>query len=374
MTKNTNTTSDDVRVSVASIYSDLLEKRKLEREDKEEKKRQEKEAMQQAEEEQKLNDDGTKRTKKERRESELDNWKEVIVGLVGDDLEYTTPKGSKKKYKKWIDDEAGQNVVLAAKPKKIKKQNFQKQFDPELNMLKSIVTDQNRFTADLQKRFNIAVGPATKDCPMPNKTLVELASVINAGRGNSLGVLREVGNLKKTIADLYMKQKKLDADTSSSGFNTQDIGLMGSNIASNIFGDDSSFTSQSQQSYAPSNHGAPMSTAQSQQSPSSPQEYSQTPQTIGQPSFQIEAFDPNTWGGPEIAVDSMVKYECIPHEVIVEMNKNDNTTRFKAIRTDTGIELPDYPVPTSDVSKLKINETDNTVKGEFDEIYRLSVV
>lgn len=371
MSKTTNTTSEDVRASVAYLYSDLLEKRRLEREAKEAQQREEREAKRQAKEAAKLAEDGTKKSKKERHQEELDNWKEVIVGLTGDDLEYSTPKKSKKKYKKWIDDEEGQNVVLTAKPKKVKKQNFQKQFDPELSMLKTIVADQNRFNADLQKRFNIAAGPATKDAQIPNKTVVELASVINAGRQNSLGFLREVGNLKKTIADLYMKQKKLDADTAGGGFNTQDIGLMGSSIASSIFGDDQPSVTPSVATTptAPGtmpNNVAPVATAVA--TPVYPQG-GPVVQTV-----QAVPFDPDSWDGPSLSSDSMAMYECIPHDVVVELNQSNGATRFKAIRRDNGEEIPNYPVPTSDISKLSVNEVDKTVKGEFDEVYKLEVV
>lgn len=367
MTKNTNTTEEDIRVSMASIYSDLLEKRRLEREAREEKKQQEREAKLKAKVENNSNDDDIKKTKKEKRAAEIDNWKEVIIGLTGDDLEYSEPKKKKKKYSKWIDDEDGQNTILTAKPKKEKKKNYQKQFDPELNMLKTLVADQNRFTTDLQKRFNIAAGPATKDSQLPNKTLVELASVINAGRQNSLGVLREVGNLKKTIADLYMKQKKLDADTSGGGFNTTDIGLMGSNIASSIFGDEQSFVSPPPYSNAPQTSSQQSMSVQTQSS-----QAAQTPiQIFGE--VKVEEFNPDTWDGPQICDANMVNFETIPHEVVVEMNKSTGSTRFKAINTETGQEIPNYPVPTSDISRLKVNENDKTVKGEFDEVYKLEI-
>lgn len=372
-----NTTSEDVRVSISSLYSDLLEKRRIEREEHEEQKRAEREEREREKEEKKINEDGTKKSKKERRESELENWKEVIIGLTGDDLEYITPKKSKKKYKKWIGDEEGENTVLVAKPKKVKKKNYSKEFEPEVNMLKSIVADQNRFTADLQKRFNNAVGPATKDAPMPNKTLVELASTINSGRANSLGILREIGNLKKSIADLYMKQKKLDADLGGTGNNigSQDLTLMGSSVASRIFGDDTFSGSASPVNIQPNTTSSmePMSTSNTS--------YSQTPVTTmpnnsnGEiPTIRVESFDPSTWEGPKLETDSMVQFENIPHEVIVEMDSSTGSSRFKAINTSTGKEIDGYPVPVQDLNKLKFNTQDKIVKGEFDESYKLEII
>ena len=77
-------------------------------------------------------------------------------------------------------------------------------------MLKNIVAEQNRFNADLQRRYSNAAGPNTRDAMPLNKNLVELAAVINSGRSNSLSLLREIGSIKKSISDLYMKQAKLD--------------------------------------------------------------------------------------------------------------------------------------------------------------------
>ena len=120
--KVVNTTENDVRTSVASLYSGLIEKRKQEQEERDEQKRIAREEREKEKEAKKLNEDGTKKSKKERRQEELDNWKEIIIGLTGDDLEYSKPTKKKKKYKKWIDGK--DNVELTTKPKKKKKKNY----------------------------------------------------------------------------------------------------------------------------------------------------------------------------------------------------------------------------------------------------------
>jgi len=378
MSKNVNNTSEEVRASVASIYSELLSKRKQEKEAKEEQKRIERELRQQEKEEKKYNEDGTKLSKKERREAEFDNWKEIIVGLTSDDLEYSSsPKKNKKKYKKWIDDEQD-TPILTAKPKKNKKKNYNKEFAPELQMLKTIVADQNKFTADLQKRFNIMAGPATKDAMPPNKTMVELASAINAGRSNSLGVLKEIGNLKKVIAELYIKQRKEELDKGAGSLSNMDLGLMGSNIASSIFSDDlmapispvqtvPGNTSPTYINEVPINN-SPMVVQGTTQVVNN----NQTVTTSNIPQFQ--EFDPSTWDPDGINVNPSVQYESIPHHIVVEMNKATNDLRFKAIHDETGEELPECPVPTYDTRNLKINEKDLIAKGQFDETYKLQVI
>lgn len=126
--KVVDTTSNDVRSSVSSIYADLLERRQADREVRLAKKAQEREEREREKEDKKLKDDGTKLSKKERRQAELDSWKEIVVGLTGDDLEYSSPKKKKKKYRKWIDDDAEANAMLSPKPKKHKKRNYNKEF------------------------------------------------------------------------------------------------------------------------------------------------------------------------------------------------------------------------------------------------------
>lgn len=379
MSKNKNTMDTDVRVSVSSLYANLCKKRESERSAREEEKRLKKEAEAAEKESNSSSEKTPEVSKKERRQAEMDAWKEVIIGLTGDDLEYSKPKKSKKKYKKWIGEEDDIKITTE-KPKKIKKKNFNKEFEPEISMLKSIVADQNKFTNDLQKRFQNAAGPATKDAMPLNKNLVDLAANINASRSNSLGMLKAIGDLKRTIADLYMKQKKLDADTSGgSNFDSADLGLMGSGIASSLFGDSASYSTNNSVNSVIGQVSAPVNNTSIPASgyqltptavPASLAMYA-TPNT--ETDNVLKSFDPNSWDGPDIS-DSYVNYEAIPHEVVVEWHKNDNLARFKAIRTDNGEEIPNCPVPETDPAKLKFNESNMTVKGEFDEIYKLEIV
>lgn len=363
MAKKVNTTEEDVRASVSMLYSQLLDKRKAEREEREARKQEEKELRRKEKEEKRQqdleNEDKIlKMSKKERREAELESWRNVISGLTGDDLEYSKPKRKKKKYRKWIGEETG-NSISTEKPKKHKKRNYNKEFENELHMLKALVADQNKFTQDLQKRYQIMAGPNTKDAIPLNKTQVDLASAINASRANSLGVLREIGNVKKTIADLYMKQRKLDSELGSgvSDISTTDLGLLGSSVAASLFGD----TVSSQ----------PTTYSSSQQPASSPQP---SAPVVNANTFKAEEFDPASWnGGSTLGLDNSVRYESIPHSVVVEWHKDQDIARFKAVRDDTGEELVGCPVPTSDPSKLKFNEEEKTVRGEFDEIYKLEI-
>jgi len=381
MSKN-NHTEDDVKSSVHSIYSSLLEKRLQEREQKEIERMERQEKKREEKEKKNKKEDGTKLSKKEKRERDLDNWKEVLYGLTGDDLEYSDEKKRKKKYKKWISDDITSDITVA-KPKKPKKKNFQKEFNAELNMLKNLVADQNRFTIELQKRFQNMAGPNTKDAMPLNKTMVDLAAAVNASRSNSLGYLREIGNLKKNIADLYMRQKKLDSELggSSSVGDSNDLGLLGSSIASSLFGDTSSQFAQPPvqppvQQPMQSNVNITTSSGPDSYNPNGFYQVTGTRPNTPQASNSVLSnnFDPSTWDGPELDSSNSVIYENIPKKYVVEWHKDEDKARFKAINTNTGEEIIGCPTPEADPKRLVFNEKDKTVKGQFDEIYELEVM
>ena len=352
MKKVTDSTAEDVRSSVSSLYSSLLAKRQQMKEQEEQA-----EAERRAEKEKKyIREDGTKMSKKERRQLDYDNWKELVVSLTGDDLEYTNKgKKGKKKYPKWIDDET--DTITTVKQKKPKKKNYNKEFEPELNMLRSLVADQNKFTADLQKRFINAAGPATKDASPLTKNVVDLATAITSGRSNSLNMLREIGNLKKVIANLYMEQKKMEDKFGGNSQDTTDVGLLGSSIAASMFNNPVSYTE-------PSTSFAPVVT------PQQPVVQQQVPVNTAP---VIEEFDPNSWDGPQLS-NTFAATETIPHTIYVEKNNTTGTMRFVALRDDNGEELPGCCIPTTDPSTLVINEKENTVKGQFDEVYKIRTV
>ena len=352
MSTKVNDTTEKVEQSVTSIYSDLLKKRREIKEEKEEKKRLKKEA-----ENIEVEDvpEETPKTKKEKKEEAFKNWQTIIIGLTGEDLEYKPKRSNKKKYKKWIDDDI-ENIVLSAQKKKKKKKNYQKEFEPELNMLKNMVADQNRFTSDLQKRLNTMLGPNTKDSMPVNKTQVELASVINHSRSNALGVLREIGSVKKTIADLWFKQKKEDRDAGgASGFDTSDIGLMGSDIANELFGSVNNIQQNNNSivPIVPNDPTIPM-----------------VPTTNVAP-ISFPKFDPNNWDGAGLDVGSTA-FENIPKKIIVEWYKGEDKGRYKAIRLDDNTELIGCPLPKSKIKK--IDEQNKRATDEFDQIYDLEII
>lgn len=344
---------DGVLNSISSIYGAFIKKREdLKAEKKAEEEKKNEEIVEEVEEKPKL-------SKKEKREQAFKRWETVISELTGGDIDYEKPKSSKKKYRKWIDDEIG---PVVDKPKKKKKRNYNKEFAPELAMLKNIVAEQNRFNADLQRRYSNAAGPNTRDAIPLNKNLVELAAVINSGRSNSLSLLREIGSIKKSISDLYMKQAKLDADLGTGGgVDSTDLTLLGSSIMNNSI--DNVFAPNPSSSTIGTMQ--PASVSNPSIVPAAVQNQIVTPQSVS-------TFDPSTWGGMDHIDVTSAQFEAIPHTIVVEYYQNENKSRFKAIRNDTKEELPGCPLPTC---AIKTIDTKNRMaKDEFDQVYQLEIV
>ena len=393
MPKAKSTTEEDVRASVSSLYASLLSRRKqdaeqkrIEREAEKERRKAEKESEENSEE---AISEEEKLSKKERKKKELANWQQVIMGLTGEELEYSTEqkksKKKRKKYKQWISLPGESDSTPTKKQKKPKKKNYKKEFDPELTMLKTLVAEQNRFTSDLQRRFNNAAGPATKDAAPLSKTMVELASAINVSRGNALSTLRTIGDVKKTIAQLYHKQAEIDMKQGGKGGDdaSKDLGLFGSSVIQSLDQMDnpylapmpsvSSAPSAPAPQPTPMPGNPPMQTATTQVEPNPQIIPMRNPQPTPTPTsieLDIPEYDASQWGGPEITSKEML-YENIPHEIVVKRNPESGQMRFAAVSPGTDEEIPGCPVPSYDPNTRPVNEQDQRLKGHFDDSYRV---
>lgn len=375
---NAATSEADVRGSVSSLYANILNQRKADRAERHKAEEEAKAARKAEKEAAKYNENGERKTKKEQRDAEFEQWMSAIVGLTGDNLEYApTKKKGKKKYSKWIGDEIGD--PMKPKDKKPKKKNFRKEFQPEMNMLRTLLASQNRLGDELYRRFQNMAGPATKDAAPLNKTLVDMIATINTSRSNSLAYLNAISGIKKTVAELYFKQLKEEGkgDTSAA---TEDKAITGSRLASCMIGDNA---------YYPVAGGAPIiqQPGAAAVAASSPQPMVTDPmaiqaqsmipqgaQPVADPLADIQEFDPKTWDGEGLEVTPEIANEAIPHTVMLEWNRATGERRFVAVNDVTGEDMPGCPVPTSDPYQLKINEKDLTVKGEFDQSFKVRAI
>ena len=366
-----NDTAENVVVSIGGIYEEFLRKREAEKKAKKESRRADKEEeieekKDKKEEEQEEKD--RQKAKQEKIESDINSWQSIIVDLRGEDLEYKPKKKGKKKYKQWIgEDGEDMNIIKTSKPRKKKKQDFNKKFQPELDMLRKILADQNAFITDLQRRFKAAAGPATKDMTPLTKNLIDLINTLNNARGNSLGLLREISGVKKTIADLYNKQKEIERKYGSGNtYEGSDLGLMGSDLASSLFGPPTPYTPPTQgdtHSYVDTRTGNSINPFDTHNPTSNPYPDMRS---------SMSNFDPASWDGGGLDAGG-VYGESIPHSIVVEWHKAEDKARFKAIRDDSGEELHGIPgLPTCKVTKM--DEENKIAKDEFDQVYKLEII
>lgn len=289
-------------------------------------------------------------TKEEKIQANLNALESLAIEITGEDLEYDKKK-KKNKYKKWVmgDDDELNNIRV--KQIKKKKRNYEKEFEPHMNMLKNLLAEQNKFRTDLLKRFDLAAGPSNIRDAQMNKTIVDLATAISTAGNAALSTMREIGATKKTVAELYIKQRQMESKFG--GGDSQDVGLMGSDIASAILGRP---TSIPQQQYL---------------QPSQPQpSLNQLPVQLPQEITVSNNFDPSSWNQDSF-VSEHTKYEEIPHSFVVEWHPNEDKARFKAIDPD-GNELKGCPVPTFKIKN--IDPERKIARDDFEQIYPLEIV
>lgn len=85
--------------------------------------------------------------------------------------------------------------------------DFNKEFETEKALLNNLLIDQNNFVDTLQNQYNQLVGKKSYSRGI-TKNLTDLINDITQGRSTSLQIVDKTIALKKTIADLTMKQKK----------------------------------------------------------------------------------------------------------------------------------------------------------------------
>jgi hypothetical protein len=328
--KTSDDMSDQTSKAIGSIYKRILDERaaKKAKEDEEKALRKAAKAAEEKDTEE-VSEDGKPLTKAEKREKALSQWREIISNLTGDDLEYTSPKKRKKKYKQWLDQ--GENLVEGKKPKKKKKTNYKKEFAPELDMLKRQVDESKKFTDGLSRRYGIMVGPNVKDAMPLNKTQVEMASAVIASRNATLGILSRIVDVKKSAADLEMKRKKMKGGAGDGAGN--DMGLIGASIASDMY---RSSPGQSSNNWG---GGFSESTPSYPETPSPSQSFSPYPTFSGMPQQDFEEVDPSSMKIEGVTPDGYTLIENRNTEYVIERSRATGVDNVRIIDKDNGEDL-----------------------------------
>lgn len=80
---------------------------------------------------------------------------------------------------------------------------FKKEFAEELTLLYSLLDEVNKFNKELEKKYKAVEGSKTRGV---SKWSTELINSMLSAKTSKLQILKEISNIKKTIADLKIKQ------------------------------------------------------------------------------------------------------------------------------------------------------------------------
>lgn len=148
------------------------------------------------------NIDSQQKKKEAEEEKEADNWFRSMydsyedfsldrhVEIQGDLFNHKKKKKKKKKKDK-------ENDLI----------DYTKELDPEAALLTNLLVDQNRFTESLQKEYDY-IKSRKSSARGVTKQMTDLVENITDARSLSMQLVKEKINLKKTAAELNLKQKK----------------------------------------------------------------------------------------------------------------------------------------------------------------------
>ena len=138
-------------------------------------------------------------------DSDSDSWLNAItnIDILADER---ISNRHHKKIEGGIFARQGKNKKKKKK-KKTELIDYNKEFETEAALYRNLLQDQNRFTESLQKEYDRL--KSTKSSARGiSKTMTDLIENITQARGLSLQIVDKTVGLKKTTADLMMKQKK----------------------------------------------------------------------------------------------------------------------------------------------------------------------
>lgn len=117
--------------------------------------------------------------------------------------------------------------------------NYNKKFSKEMKQHHKLIRQQALYVDQLEKLFRATTGLGTSNPRQLTKTDVELASVLSQARGQLLQMINGVSSLKKTVADLQMKQwQKLTVSTGSVDVGGTSDDLRGSAVLKQLLSSD----------------------------------------------------------------------------------------------------------------------------------------
>ena len=284
--------------------------------------------------------------KKDKETSEL--AKSVDEDEIDDDWlgvlsQWKTPKvKTHKNYRNsdvfdFLHGESGKKKKKKKKEKEGPK-DYYDDFAPEIGLMRNMLEDATKFTDSLQKRY-YALESTKSSARGVGKFTTDLISSINQSRSVSSQLLNNITSLKKSIADLNMKERKEAA--AANGGDGEDL----------------------------SNFSASFLRKLIQQDRSDAAMYGDAVPISGD---EDDIFDNISElladNGRSDEVDKYLKYENRNVELVAYVDPDTDAYEVKALAED-GEELYDYPIP--EVERMDINHSTEIATDEYHTRYRI---
>lgn len=178
----------------------------------------------------------------------IDDTKKETKVEIEDDEPYdgewmdtlTTLRTEKKNFRK-LNDLFGETTGTTKKKKKKKKdqdgpKDHTEDFEKEVALLQDILKDQTKLSDSLQERYDI-LNRQKSSARGVGKFTTDLISTLNTSRSLCKDIVKELANIKKTTAELNMKEK----EKFGKGINgdSEDMGQFASSYLKKIMGQNS---------------------------------------------------------------------------------------------------------------------------------------
>lgn len=247
-----------------------------------------------------------------------------------------------KKHGKGSYDEFFLDEKKKKKKKKKKKgelTDYKKEFEPEAALLRNLLIEQNKYVDSLQKEYDYIASHKSSSRGI-NKNMTDLMDNITQARNLSMQLVDKHVNLKKTIADLSMKERKEKAGTLGEGDNLADFASsylkqMISDRAQYINGVGSAeigdYTSEEMANFVTEN--------------------------IGESDRSVEA-------------DKYLEYENMNVTIYLHINSQDDGDYYYEAVAEDGTILNDYPLPLKE-TKFNINRSTDIATDTYGVKYQI---
>lgn len=238
-------------------------------------------------------------------------------------------------------DEATGKKKKKKKKEKNELTDYKKEFEPEAALLRNLLVDQNKFVESLQREYDYLKSSKSSSRGM-TKNMTDLIANITSARNLSMQLVDKHTALKKTIADLSMKEKKEMSGSLEGMENLSDFA--------------SSYLKQmiSERQQLMSGTNADIS------------DYS-TDEMASMIGENLLSGDDVEEREPEI--DKYLEYENRNVKIYVYMNPDDETDYDYAAIDEDGEEIEDYPLPFK--GKLSVNRSTNIATDTYGQKYEV---